>query len=206
MEKQELIYKKIPLIMKAVGVIAKGRQNQIQRYNFRGIDDMYASIQPAFIEHGVFCVPQVIERSREERQTKNGGVLVYTILKVRFIFYAEDGSSVDCVTVGEAMDSADKSSNKAMSAAQKYAFIQTLSIPTEGDNDTENSSHELSPKKGYVPGFGKYKGISLSSIDPNELEQYCVFLESECEKKGKTPPAVSEFLGKAAEVLSWETT
>jgi hypothetical protein len=56
---------------------------------------------------------------------------------------AEDGSKHTVVTVGEAMDSGDKASNKAMSAAYKYAAFQTFCIPTEGDNDADSTTHEV---------------------------------------------------------------
>ena len=44
------------------------------------------------------------------------------------------------------MDSGDKSSNKAMSAAQKYAFLQVFCIPTEEPKDTENDTHDVKHK------------------------------------------------------------
>ena len=50
------------------------------------------------------------------------------------------------MTIGEAMDSGDKSANKAMSAAMKYALIEVFAIPTIGDNDTENHTHEVAPQ------------------------------------------------------------
>jgi hypothetical protein len=50
------------------------------------------------------------------------------------------------VTFGEAMDSGDKATNKAMSAAYKYALMQTFAIPTEGDHDSENQTHEVARK------------------------------------------------------------
>jgi hypothetical protein len=74
-----------------------------------------------------------------------------TLLPLSIAFVADDGSSVECVTVGEAMDSGDKSSNKAMSAAMKYALLEVFCVPTEDDNDTENHSHEPKahePKRG----------------------------------------------------------
>jgi hypothetical protein len=87
-----------------------------------------------------------LERVREERKTvkDNGreGLLIYTTLTVRHTFTADDGSFVEAVTIGEAMDSGDKSSNKAMSAAMKYALLEVFCVPTEDDNDTENHSHE----------------------------------------------------------------
>ncbi len=146
MENSNQIYALIPLIMRDIGAIEKGRKNQQQGYQFRGIDDMYVAIQPSLIKHGVFVCPSVTDQKREDRQTKNGGTLIYTILTVKHTFYAPDGSSVEVVTVGEAMDSGDKSANKAMSAAMKYALIEVFSIPTEGDNDTENHSPEVAPR------------------------------------------------------------
>jgi hypothetical protein len=41
------------------------------------------------------------------------------------------------------MDSADKATNKAMSAAYKYMAMQTFCIPTEGDNDADASHYEV---------------------------------------------------------------
>jgi len=141
------IFKLLPKVMSEIGAIAKGRKNEQQGYAFRGIDDVYFAIQPAFVKHGVFCVPEVLEMTREERTTKFGSILTYTILKVCHTFYASDGSNVKAVTVGEAMDSGDKSANKAMSAAMKYACLEVFAIPTEGDNDTENQTHaQIEPK------------------------------------------------------------
>lgn len=142
-----LIYAKIPLVMAEVGAVGKGRKNQQQGYSFRGIDDVYAAVQGPLAAAGVFVVPEVLDRDRQERETKNGGVLMYTILTVRHTFYAEDGSSVSCVTVGEAMDSGDKSCNKAMSAAMKYALLEVFCIPTEEPKDTENDTHRVRPAR-----------------------------------------------------------
>ena len=41
------------------------------------------------------------------------------------------------------MDSADKATNKAMSAAYKYAAFQAFAIPTQGDNDADATTHEV---------------------------------------------------------------
>lgn len=141
------IYKKIPLVMHEIGAIEKDRKNQQQGYQFRGIDDIYNAVNSALSRHGVFCVPCLEEMKREERQSQKGGTLFYTILTIKYVFYASDGSSIEVRTVGEAMDSGDKSCNKAMSAAQKYAFLQVFCIPTEEPKDTEEETHEVAPKK-----------------------------------------------------------
>ena len=140
------IHEVIPSVMREVGAIAKGRKNAQQGYSFRGIDDAYQAFQPVFAKLGVFVVPTVLNVAREERQTKSGGVLIYTTLTVKHTFFADDASFFECVTVGEAMDSGDKSSNKAMSAAMKYALLEVFCVPTDEDNDTENHSPEVAPK------------------------------------------------------------
>jgi len=143
MENTNLINAKIIAIMRAVEPIAKAQRNSGQGYNFRGIDDVMNEVHPKFAEHGVFITTTVLEQLREDRKTNNGGNLIYSVLKVRFEFHAEDGSSRTCEMVGEGMDSGDKASNKALSAALKYAILQMLMIPTSDDSEKDN--HETAP-------------------------------------------------------------
>jgi hypothetical protein len=44
------------------------------------------------------------------------------------------------------MDSGDKATNKAMSAAYKYAAFQIFAIPTEGNPDADAETHEVASK------------------------------------------------------------
>lgn len=132
--------------------IAKDRKNAQQGYNFRGIDDMYNTLAPLLSQHGLVILPRVTDRTCVERQTRNGGALFYTTVAVEFDFVAvEDGSKHTVTTFGEAMDSGDKSTNKAMSAAYKYAVMQAFAIPTEGDNDADATTHEVAAKKDSGP-------------------------------------------------------
>lgn len=125
------IYSKINAIMREIPAIGKDKQNKQQGFAYRGIDDVMNVLFPLLSKHGVFVVPEVLSTSRTERQTKSGGNMAFTVSTVRYTFFATDGSSVSAVTTGEGMDSADKSTNKAMAAAMKYAFFQTFCIPTE---------------------------------------------------------------------------
>lgn len=139
------IYEQMPKIMLAVGPIAKERQNKSQGYAFRGVDDVYCALQLIMAQHGVFSLPKVLSERTEERTTKSGSNLIYRILTIRYRFYAEDGSFVDSIVIGEGMDSGDKSSNKAMSVADKYSLLQAFKIPTEEAKDPENDHHEVEP-------------------------------------------------------------
>ena len=140
------IYEAISAVMADVGAVGKDKVNQLQKYNFRGIDDVMNALNPAMVKHKVFVAPEVLEEKREERTTGKGGLLIYSILKVKFTFYTVDGSSVEATVIGEAMDSGDKSMNKAMSAAFKYACFQTFCIPTEEMKGSEVDSPEPAPK------------------------------------------------------------
>ena len=135
------IYTAISAIMDECPAIAKKQKNSQQGFMYRGVDVVMNVLQPLMSKHKVFAVPEVLECERSERTTKSGSSLLYTVLKVKYTFYAEDGSSVCAVVQGEGMDSADKSSNKAMSVAFKYACFQVFCIPTEEmkDPDAETS-------------------------------------------------------------------
>lgn len=124
--------------------ISKGHYNTEQKYNFRGIDDIYNALANLLADNKLCIIPYVVNRTREQKTSKNGGIIFVTTVEVEYtIISSADGSQVKCKTFGEAMDSADKSTNKAMSAAYKYMCFQVFCIPTEGDNDADKSTPEL---------------------------------------------------------------
>jgi hypothetical protein len=144
------VYQAINAVQMALAAdgIGKDRRNQQQGYNFRGIDDIYNAVSPILARSGLCILPRVLSRDCVERQTQKGGVLFYVTVEVEFDFVAaEDGTKHTVKTYGEAMDSADKATNKAMSAAYKYAIMQAFAIPTEGDNDADAHTHEVAPRK-----------------------------------------------------------
>lgn len=163
------IYAALSKVMHDVGHVGKDRENPQQGYQFRGIDDVAKAVQPAFVAHGVVCVPRVLEREREMVPTKSGGFMASVRLLVEHTFYAADGSSVTAITLGEAMDSGDKASNKAMSAALKYALLETLCIPVdEPDRDTEEQSPERAKPK---PAAATKAAASTAALPADSLEK-----------------------------------
>jgi len=142
----KLIYKQMSLVMKDVEAIKKDRQNEIQGYKFRWIDDCYNMLHDIMVKHEVICIPKVISITKEENVNAKGTKLFYFYNQVEYTFYASDWSSITSVVPWEAMDSWDKASNKAMSSAHKVLLLQTFMIPTEWDNDTENTTHEVVEK------------------------------------------------------------
>lgn len=134
------IYKAIIGVMAEINAIGKDRKNQQQGFAYRGIDDVMNELHAALTKNKVFVVPEVLNEERSTGKTRNGGDLFYTRLKIRFTFYTDDGSSVSAVVIGEAMDSGDKASNKALSIGLKYAMLQVFCIPTEDEKDPDAQS------------------------------------------------------------------
>lgn len=156
--KPGLIYKAIQMAIGKCESIGKDRKNLQQNYQFRGIDDFYDMLHPIFAEVGIFSTSRLIEKTHTERQTKNGGTMHHTVVVMRYRFFATDGSYVDTDVIGEGADSGDKSCNKAMATAHKYAFTQLFAVATdEKDKDTEESSPEFSSKKATLPAKAQAK-------------------------------------------------
>ena len=137
------IYEAISNVMADIGAVGKNKKNPQPGFMFRGIDDVMNALAPALVKNKVFIVPEVTDEERTERATQKGGVLFYTRLHVTYHFYTVDGSEVIAKVIGEAMDSGDKATNKAMSIAYKYAAFQVFNIPTEEMQDPDAEVHEV---------------------------------------------------------------
>ena len=151
-----LIYSLIPQVMAEIGAVEKNRKNEQQKYSFRGIEDFYQAAHPAFVKHGVFCVPKVIghEATSFEKSNDQGRITIWrhVTVTVEHRFYAPDGSHVDVTTMGEGLDNSDKATNKAMSGAMKYALIELFSVPTQDVEDADRTSPETGlPMKNRPP-------------------------------------------------------
>jgi hypothetical protein len=154
-----------------IGISKDGRNTQGAGFNFRGIDQVLNTLSPLLAQHKLCILPRALERESVERTSKGGGALYFVALKMEFDFVsAEDGTRHTICTYGEAMDSSDKATNKAMSAAYKYAAIQAFSIPTEGDNDADAHTPEAVVSKisadqlTHIQDLIKERGADLAAI------------------------------------------
>jgi hypothetical protein len=151
---------------------------------FRGIDAVYGALSPLLAKHELCVLPRVVDRSVTEQPTKSGGIAFYTVLKVEFDFVAaEDGSKHTVCTIGEAMDTGDKSSNKAMSAAYKYACFQAFCIPTEGDNDADAHTHEAAPRQNKAGDTRKANDHAARMVEAFIADKYDAVKEMALEAK-----------------------
>jgi hypothetical protein len=143
-----LIFTKMSQVMKDIAHVSKDQTNTVQGFKFRGIDQFVNALYPALTKHGVFMVPSLDQESHELREVtrSNGkqGVDKHVYIQMSYTFFAEDGSSIIVGPIpAESVDSGDKATNKALSAALKYALIQTFSIPTEDMAEGDAESPEI---------------------------------------------------------------
>ena len=157
----------IQFALSKIGITKEGRNTQGAGYNFRGIDQVYNTLSPLLAEHKLCILPRVVKSMQTERQSSSNKTLIYSYVTMEFdLVSSEDGSKHTICTVGEAFDSGDKSMNKAMSAAYKYAAFQAFAIPTEGDNDADAHTHEVAAKKVVITPS---QGIA-DTIPPEEMQ------------------------------------
>lgn len=190
------IYQTINAIMAEVEPIGKDSWNSQQKFKYRGVDAVMNSLQPLFAKHKLFCVPEVLTSTREERQSKSGGNLIYSIIRTKYTFYAEDGSNVSAIVEGEGMDSADKSTNKALAIAFKYACFQLFCIPTEETSpDPDKESHNVVSKKDEIGAFCERCGAEIKPQKINgkdytahEIKEKCKGLCLSCYKEETQKP------------------
>jgi len=149
-------------VMKEVGAVKKNDRNASQGFNFRGIDAVVNAVSPALQKHGVIVVPSVEDYEYASVEIgKNRTVMGHVKVKVTYTFIGAGGDAIKATVVGEAMDSGDKATAKAMSVAFRTALLQTLSLPTD-EPDPDSQSYERSEKV-VVDTKALAKAISESS-------------------------------------------
>lgn len=183
--------------------ISKDSTNTFDGYKFRGIDAVYNALSPLLAKHGLCILPRVLSRQLDERVSKKGDPVFYVTVDVEFDFVcAEDGSKHTIKTFGEAMDRGDKATNKAMSAAYKYAAFQAFAIPTEGDNDADATSHDIQPHPASGAGTKKEAYDSLAPEDRAWIDGLAKEVTEICtvETPEKAISHIKESLGENSDI------
>lgn len=147
MTMSELIYSALLDAAQEIGAIKKGDVNRAAGggYNFRGVDRVVNATSPAFHKHQILVFPQVLDHTYRQQQVGSKQTTMQSVVvRVRYTFvHAGDGSEVEAVVIGEAGDSGDKATPKAMSVALRTALLQTLMLPTdEPDPDSFTYGHD----------------------------------------------------------------
>lgn len=154
------VYRAINLVHQELSKIGiqKDSKNKFDNYMFRGIDAVYNTVSPILAKHGLLILQRVLDCSTVERLSKDGKTLFFSTVNVEFdLVSCSDGSKHTIKTVGEGMDRSDKSINKALTAAYKYALFQCFCIPTES-TEADKESNEVKSKEELTPSSSRWSG------------------------------------------------
>lgn len=151
-------------VMRDVDFVAKTHQTNAEgRYMYRGIDDVINAIAVPLRNAGAFMVPTVLEKSAEVQPTAKGGSVNLVRVTVQFAIYGEIGEPIIGSAPGEAFDSGDKATSKAMSVAFRSFLLQALAIPTN-EPDPDEQNFERGNEKGQEIEEPKYYRLGQELI------------------------------------------
>jgi hypothetical protein len=136
------VHEAMAAVMNDVPVVAKSDKNQAQGWNFRGVDAVVNALGPAMRRHGVVLVPEVLSHHAELLDTGRGKSMRSVVVTVRYTFTGPEGDTLVAASVGEAFDSGDKATAKAMSVALRTCLLQTFMLPTD-DPDPDHEVYEV---------------------------------------------------------------
>lgn len=128
-------------VMRDVMPVSKDKENQQQRYKFRGVDDAMSAMAGPMRTHGLFILPSIIEHRAERRGEK----MTHVVIKMQYHVYGPAGDCLVADVPGEASDFADKATNKAQSAALKYLLFTLFMIPVDGRSIDDGDRETLTP-------------------------------------------------------------
>lgn len=128
---ERTVHERMVAILAELPAIGKGQRNTEQNFMYRGHDDVLNALNPLLAKHGVYVVPDVVDRVTDRRETRGGRIMFEVNLHVRYTFVAADGSSMTASAWGEGTDMGDKATNKAMTMAFKNILAQSFAVSTE---------------------------------------------------------------------------
>ncbi|PJN40607.1 hypothetical protein CG747_12500 [Streptomyces sp. CB02959] len=120
--------------------VGKNQRNEQQNYAFRGIDDVMSAMAGPLRAHGVFILPSIAEHAQQR-----DGKMTRTVITMRYRVYGPAGDCLVADVPGEAFDYADKSTNKAQSAALKYLLFTLFMLPVDGRSIDDGDRHHPEP-------------------------------------------------------------
>lgn len=126
------IQQALAAVMADVRGVGKDDVNSQQGYKFRGIDAVVNAVGPSLRKNNVVVLPAIQSYEYNEVLVgKNRTPMGHARLIVKYTFVGPAGDTLEAITPGEANDSGDKATPKAMSVAFRTALLQALALPTD---------------------------------------------------------------------------
>jgi hypothetical protein len=139
-------------VKREVGPVGKDSVNKQQNFKFRGIDAVVNAAAEALDKYGVITIPVLQKITYSTVEVGGARTLMgHVAVEVMYQFTGPGGDHFNPVVPGEAMDSGDKATAKAMSVAYRICLLQTLNLPT-GDLDPDSQTYQRSDARQQSAG------------------------------------------------------
>lgn len=169
-------------------------------YHYAGAEEVISEIRPAMVLNGLSIAPVRSELVLQDKiHLANNKAMTHSVLKVTFRLSHVSGQSEEIETFGEAADSMDKSINKCMTAALKYALLQSFLLQGAHDDPDDYASQEQIPEPATNRLGWPEKKSKVNSVSGRESSQYRELLDAYSRNLNAANPSklgknVDEFL------------
>jgi hypothetical protein len=144
------------------------RTDSGNRFNFRGVDDVMNAVGPVLRKHGVSVVPTAVTHHPENYSTKSGTAMRNVTVLVSYAIHGPAGDTMPGAAAGEAADSGDKATPKAMSVAFRTFLLQSLCLPTD-EPDPDREQHERAPEQSHEARQAQAQDTADKLLVTNDL-------------------------------------
>jgi hypothetical protein len=204
------IHQRMVAILAELPAIGKDSVNTQQKFKFRSHDDVLNALNPLLAKHGVYVVPEVVDREATRRETRGGTIMYEVNLLVRYYFIGEGGDQVVASAWGEGTDMGDKSTNKAMTMAFKNVLAQSFAVSTAETVDADAETPEETVAAGTAAAQAERERQEQAAREREEtrdarlrarIEELCAALDEQTSSEAGTFAS----LVSDATVLAFET-
>lgn len=139
------VHQAIAAVINAMPAVGKdGEMLDGPRYRYRTIEAIKAGLKPLLGRHGVHYAPHHLVSVVDDTVPvgSRGAVWQRTRLVVLWRVFGPAGGYIEVQTRGEGVDSSDKGSNKAMTAAEKQMLLTVFAI-ADGTDDPDHDRPEI---------------------------------------------------------------
>lgn len=148
------LYQKLLSITEEIGKIGKTGRNTTQGYSFIEQAQVVAEVRVQLAKHGVMIIPETVGRTLTQVTSSKGTPMTQASVVSRYTLVNADDPTDRMVCewdAGEALDTSDKATNKAVTASDKYFKMKLFNISDKDDPDQDSpETPKTAPAKAWV--------------------------------------------------------
>lgn len=161
----------------ALPYIGKTSTNTAQGFRYRSVDAVVNAVGPELRKVGLVVVPVHIAPTYDEITIgKDSRPMRHVVVAVSYRIMGPT-DYLEVVSLGEAMDTADKATSKALAVAYRTLWVQALCLPTDspvtaGDEAAEDTRAWKPATKTQVTALLK-RIRALNEAEQEQLKNWC---------------------------------